>query len=258
MRRVAIYAVLLCAVQMLSAQIRIIPQERVLEAANPKSVTSPLRFSSEVVDFGTIDEMSGVWQGSVDVMNTGGDTIAITQVKSTCGCLQIGLPKRVLAPRESVKATLKYYPRGHAGRITQRVLLYTNVSEKYPSAIVQLRGVVTASADRSDDYPYTRGTLRLRQEEVHFGVAGRQVQRIACMNGGSTELRLAVDTLLTSRGVRVRFEPSILAPKQEGDMIVEYEPQRDIKEEKALKIYLKLPNVAPRYGVVEVRICDKE
>ena len=258
MCRVAIYAVLLCAVQMLSAQIRIIPQERILEAANPRSVSSSLRFSSEVVDFGTIDEMSGVWQGVVDVVNTGNDTIAITQVKSTCSCLQIGIPKRVLAPKESVKATLKYYPRGHAGRITQRVLLYSNVSAEYPSAIMQLRGVVTASADRSDDYPYTRGTLRLRQEEVRFDVAGRQVQRIACMNGGSTKLRLAVDTLLTSRGVRVRFEPSTLAPKQEGDIVVEYEPQQVIKGEKPLKIYLKLPDIAPRHSVIGVQIYDKE
>ena len=253
-----IAVIMLFVVQVLSAQIRIIPQERVLEVAAPKSIDSSLRFATEMVDFGTIDEMSGVWQGSAKVLNIGADTIAITQAKSTCGCLQVALPKRVLAPKESITVTLKYYPRGHAGRVLQRVLLYSNASEEHPSAILQLRGVVTASADRSDDYPYTRGTLRLRQEELRFEAVGRQVQRIACMNGGSTELRVAVDTLLTSRGLKVRFEPSILAPKQEGDMVVEYEPQQGVEAALPLKIYLKVPGVAPRNGVVKVQVCDKE
>lgn len=255
--RGVVAVVMLCVVQIVCAQIRIIPQERLLEAATPKSVESPLRFATETVDFGTIDEMSGVWQGSAELANIGSDTIALTQVKSTCGCLQVALPKRVLAPKESVAIALKYYPRGHAGRVLQRVLLYSNVSKEHPSAILQLRGVVTASADRSDDYPYTRGVLRLRQDTVRLS-GKREVQRIACMNGGSVELRVLVDTLLTSRGLKVRFEPAVLAPKQEGDMVVEYEPQGDAKVASPLRIYLKVPGVAPRNGVVRVQICDKE
>ena len=62
-------------VQSLSAQIRIIPQEKLLEAATPKTISSSLRFSSERVDFGTIDEMSGVWQGSAVLSNGGSDTV---------------------------------------------------------------------------------------------------------------------------------------------------------------------------------------
>jgi hypothetical protein len=250
--------VMLCAVQLLSAQIRIIPQDKLLEA-QPKAVeNSPLRFVTEDVSFGTIDEMSGVWQGSTTLVNRGAEPIAITQIKSTCGCLRAELPKRVLAPSESVKVALKYYPRGHAGRVSQRVLLYTNGSAEQPSAILHLRGVVTASADRSDDYPYCRGTLRLRQERVVFDGEGQQVLRIACMNGGSSELRPMVDTLLTSKVLRVWFEPSILAPKQEGDMMVEYRPNEVKEGAENLKIYLKLPNISPRQGVVEVLIEKKE
>ena len=257
MRRSSIFVVMLCAVQLLSAQIRIIPQAELLKAQPKAAENSPLRFQPTEVDFGTIDEMSGVWQGSAKLVNTGADTVAITQIKSTCGCLEAELPKRVVAPKESVKVALKYYPRGHAGRVAQRVLIYTNGATDRPASILQLKGLVTASEDRSDDYPYSRGTLRLRQDMVRFESEGRQVVRVACMNGGSTMLRPQIDTLLTYDGLLVRFEPTELAPKAEGYMVVTYTPTDKVAEGVAKRIYLKLPGVSPRHGVVEVLIGDK-
>lgn len=251
MRRVCVFVIMLWAVQLLSAQIRIIPQER-LEAANLQVQSSVLQFEPREVDFGTIEEMSGVWQGSASLVNRGADTIAITQIKSTCGCLKAEVQKRVLAPKERVAVNLKYYPRGHAGRVMQRVLLYTNGSNDRPSAILQLRGLVTASADRSDDYPYSRGTLRLRQERVQLQGEAKEVQRIACMNGGSVKLRPEVDAMLLPKGVQVRFEPAELAPKQEGDMVVEYVPQSATTEFVSFKIYINGLNVPPRQSAVEV------
>lgn len=246
--------IMLCAVQLLSAQIRIIPKEKLLEVAEPKAVASSLRFLVEQVNFGTIDEMSSAWQGRAMLTNVGTDTIVLSRIKTTCGCLRADVPTRVIAPKQSVAMTLKYYPRGHAGNVMQRVLVYAGSEVERPSAILQVRGVVTASADRSDDYPYTRGALRLRQEVVQFAGTEREVQRIACMNGGSTELRPVADTLLTSRGLKVRFEPQILAPKQEGDMVIEYLPKGVDSDNKGLKIYLKLPGVSPRNGIIEVTL----
>ena len=242
---------MLLSVQLLSAQIRIIPQDKLLEAANPKQVASPLRFAADKVTFGTIDEMSGVWQGSATLVNSGTDTIVITRIKSTCGCLKAELPKRLLAPNEAIKVALKYYPRGHAGMVRQRLFLYTAISEEHPSAIMELRGVVTASADRSDDYPYSRGVLRLRQDTVRLS-GEREVMRVAFMNGGSTELHLAVDTNLLPKGVKVRFEPSKVAPKGEGEMVVEFTPTTEKTPMRLGKIYIRGLSLPPRQSAIDV------
>ena len=242
---------MLCAAQLLSAQIRIIPQEKLL-AAEPKAAeNSSLQFATEEANFGTIDEMSGVWQGSAVATNIGTEPISITQIKSTCGCLKAEIPKRVLAPKESVKVALKYYPRGHAGRVLQRVLLYANGVTEQPSAILRLRGVVTASADRSDDYPYSRGVLRLRQDTVRLS-GEREVLRLAFMNGGSTELKLAVNANLLPKGMKVRFEPSKVAPKGEGEMVVEYVPTTEKSPAVFGKIYIEGLNLPPRQSVIDV------
>lgn len=255
MRRVAIYAVLICAACLASAQIRIIPREKLLEA-EPKAMASSLKALPETVDFGTIDEMSGVWQGSAEIVNQGAETIAITRIKSSCGCLQVELPKRVVAPKERVRVALKYYPRGHAGRVRQRVLLYTEASDEAPSVVLQVQGFVTASADRSDDYPYSRGVLRLRQERVQLQHEGRQVVRIACMNGGSTLLRPMVDAQLLPKGLKVHFEPSEFAPKQQGDMVVEYDGGGALQSGMPLHIYIKGLNLPPRQSKIEVVVED--
>ena len=184
--------------------------------------------------------------------NSGADTLVITQVKTTCGCLRAEVAKRLIAPYESVEVALKYYPRGHAGRVRQRVMVYTNISNERASALLTLTGEVIASADRSDDYPYTRGVLRLRQEMVRFSGV-REVQRIAIMNGGSTELRLEADVNLLPKGVKVRFEPSRLAPKGEGSMVVEYEPTaEEMPANFGRKIYIKGLNLPPRESAIEV------
>ena len=250
--RVTLAIILLCAMQLVSAQIRIISQDAVRKAANIEVAESSLQFARQSVDFGTIDEMSGVWQGSAMLKNMGADTIVISRIKTTCGCLQADASRRVIAPNQELVMTLKYYPRGHAGDVMQRVLVYADREVEKPSAILQVRGVVTASADRSDDYPYARGVLRLRQEVVQFTGSEHEVRRIACMNGGSTELRPKVNTLLTPSNLKIRFEPQTLAPKQEGDMVIEYLPNGDNGENKNLKIYLELPGVSPRNGVMEV------
>jgi hypothetical protein len=196
--------------------------------------------------------MSGVWQGSARLVNDGVDTVVVTRIKSTCGCFKVELPQKVLAPKEAITVTLKYYPRGHAGQVMQRAFVYTNLSDEKPSAVLRLQGLVTASADRSDDYPYARGTLRLRQEVVKLKGNGREIERIACMNGGSTVLRPTVDANFLPKWLSVRFEPAELAPKAEGDMVVEYLPQGDADAIKSCKLYIKGLNVPPRQSVIEV------
>ena len=242
---------MLCAVQMATAQIRIIPQERLREV-ELKAVASVLQFAPEKVDFGTIDELSEPWQGNARLVNNSDDTVAVTRIKSTCGCLRVEMTKRALAPKESAEVTLKYYPRGHAGRVSQRVLVYTSLSDDQPSAMLELRGVVTASADRSDDYPYTRGALRLRQEGVRFDGRVKQVERIACMNGGATELRPEVDGAFLPGGVNGYFEPATLAPKQEGSLVLEYSPTATMGAKEGAVAYIKGLGVPPRQSSIKI------
>ena len=129
--------------------------------------------------------------------------------------------------------------------------VFDKLDEK-PSAILAVGGLVTASEDRSDDYPYQRGVLRLRQERISLTATERQVVRIAVMNGGSTIIRPEADGMFLPSGVRVRFEPSQLKPKEQGDLVVEYVPQSETTAAKSFKIFVKGLNVPPRQSAIDV------
>jgi hypothetical protein len=72
------------------------------------------------------------------------------------------------------------------------------------------------------------------------------------MNGGSVELKLEVDANLLPKGVKVRFEPSRVAPKGQGEMVVEYEPTTETTPAKLGKIYIKGLNLPPRQSAIDV------
>lgn len=207
------------------AQIKIIPQSTIKEAANPTLVQgSNLVFDHNgTLSFGTIGEESGCWQGEIEWHTTNGKKASITRITSSCNCLEVVWSRRDNTASKSGKIGVKYYPKGHAGKVSQRLFIYTTLSDQNPSAIVKVVGEVTPSADRSGDYAYMMGTLRLRQKSVRVDNKGG-VERIAVMNSGSTPLHITHDAKMTLGGLKAYTQPATLQSDEEGDLIIEYAP----------------------------------
>lgn len=207
------------------AQIKIIPQSTIKEAANPTLVQgSNLEFAHNgTLSFGTIGEESGCWQGEIEWHTTDGKKASITRITSSCNCLEVVWSRRDNTASKSGKIGVKYYPKGHAGKVTQRLFIYTTLSDQRPSAMVKVVGEVTPSADRSGDYAYTMGTLRLRQKSVKMDSKGG-IGRVAVMNGGSTPLHITHDAKMTLGGVKAYTQPATIESGEEGDLIIEYAP----------------------------------
>lgn len=232
-------------------QIAIIPQEAVQRAANPQTLQgSTLSFENDgTLSFGTIGEDDAPWQGEISWRNTSGQKLSITRITTSCNCLVAEWDRKANTATTSGKVGVKYYPKGRAGGVCQRLFVYTTLSDSEPSAIVEVEGTVTHSTDRTGDYPHQMGTLRLRQKSVAFPAEGGTA-RIAIINGGSGALSIAHDEGLTTGGVRAYTEPARLATGQEGDLVIEYRP-----EQGALPtLYLKGINTAPRKRKVEITI----
>ena len=168
------------------AQIRIIPRAKIDSARNVATTDVGMRFvGGATLNFGTIAEDSGAWHGEIEWRNVGEKPITITRISTSCGCLK--------AESETIEPTARgrrnklqitYFPRGHAGEVSQRIFIYTDRSGQRPAAVVTLCGRVRATADRSGDYAESCGALLLGRKWVRFENEGVQTERIACMNGG--------------------------------------------------------------------------
>lgn len=247
---IGVFGALVASIDPAYGQLTIIPQEAVQRAANPKAHEgSTIRFAEGgTLSFGTISEDEPHWQGEIEWHNTTGKKISITRITTSCNCLVAEWDRKANTAKSSGKVRVKYYPKGHAGEVHQRLFVYTTLSESEPSAIVDVVGTVTHSTDRGGDYPHAMGTLRLRQRGVTLPKEGGTA-RIAILNGGSTPLRVTHDGTLTMGGLRAYTEPTTLSAGEEGDLVVEYCP-----DGAPAMLFLVGINTPPRGRKVEITI----
>lgn len=244
------------AVATAEAQIRLIPQAKVDSARNVATEQVGMAFERTTIDFGELPEEGGAWHGVVRWQNTEREQITIIRITTSCGCLQVENDRSTVEAGGRGELRLTYHPKGHAGRVSQRIFVYTDRSGRRPAAVLTLQGVVRAAADRSGDYPHSRGELLLRQTWVRFAGEGVQTERIACMNGGAKPLKISADTLLSSPEIEVRTEPSILQAGEAGDLVITYTPRASehstMPHGMRPRLFLEGLEVAPRERAIEV------
>ena len=224
-----------------SAQIKLISREQLDSVANPHTIEGEniLFEGGNICWFGTISEDVGKWEKRLVWSNASNQTLVVTRVTTTCSCLQAVADKGAVEQGEKSAIRIAYYPKGHPGKVEQRLFVYTSLSSSRPTAIVTLKGEVTPSADHSDDYPFHRGELRLRRDSLRLKGDRVQTERIACLNSGKRAMRLTADTLLSSRGVSLHTEPEVLSAGGEGDLVVTYRPEKSARRPEQLKLYIK-------------------
>lgn len=122
---------------------------------NPTIPVSALRFNPPSVDFGEVF-VNQTCSRTVDVENTGDQTINITNVKGTCGCLKADMPTMSIAPGKSEKCNI--FITGVAGRRTLSVTVTTSENvQTMPilSVLVQVKQIFSV-----EPQTISFGTLR--------------------------------------------------------------------------------------------------
>lgn len=232
------------------AQIRIIPQEVVQEAATPSKIENVgiAIEGGEVIDLGTIGEGDQPRTFSVVWRNDSGRSAAITRIRSGCGCLVADYDKRAIENGAKGRITLTFNPKGRIGEVQYHIYLYTTLADTNPSAVIKVVGKVDGKNGEDPKWPHQIGTLQLRTKQVS---AEDRVSRIAVRNGGSTPLVIKHDARLSTRGIKAYTEPQVLHPTEEGFLVVEM-PNEGLKEGPAM-LFLGGVNAPPRERMIEIK-----
>ena len=251
--RVAIVALVwaMCVpTSLLRAQLPTIPRE-VREAAMPTTLEGEwMLFEGGVThSFDTISEDDASWQTKLHWKSKDGKRLTITRIQSSCGCLVAKWDKRLGVNVSQGEIDVIYYPKGHAGKVNQRLFVYTSLSDEKPTAIVTIVGKVSPSLDRSGDYPHSIGSLGLRQRSAVVPERGGEA-RIAVMNCGSTPLRITHDKRISTPNLTAHTEPEVLEGGAEGDLVICYDA--DVSE--GLMLHLAGVNIPPRERKIDVTI----
>ena len=175
----------------LCGQIRIVPRAKLDSLAHPATAdgAQAMRFERTQIDAGHIGEDDTPPSYTFKWHNEGTAPLIITRVQTTCGCAAATYGRQPVRTGGEGTVTVTYHPKGHPGSFDRRIFVYTQLSDKMPTAILHLTGTVIASELTDGDYPYAMGTLRLKQQSVRFAREGLQSERIECRQSHAATLR---------------------------------------------------------------------
>lgn len=149
---------------------------------------------------------------------------------------------------------------GTSGVFDRRIFVYTQLSDKEPTAILSLRGAVTASVRTDDDYPHAMGALRLKQQTVRFGRTDKvQSERIECLNAGDKPLTPLCDEGFAATGLSFACEPATLAPRRKRRSgVVRFDPAKAPQPLRRTPLPVGGPDVPPSQRMLWIEFGETE
>ena len=156
-----------------SAQMRIIPREKVEAVSNPRlsADSASLAFETRHIVAEPMTEDDAPETFIYRFENVGDKEVDIIRLVSTCSCASATCSVKSVAPGASAEISVKYYPKGHPGRFERKVFVYTQEGNT-PAAVLRLSVNVASGSDRSVEWPFQMGGIRLRRNEVTFAQEG--------------------------------------------------------------------------------------
>ncbi len=185
-----------------------------------------LHFESQRIDTGVIGEDDAPKSYTFRWCNQGKKTLVVTRVETSCGCARAAFSKAPVAPGGHAEITVAYHPKGHPGYFQRRIFVYTQLSDKQPSAVLELTGRVTPSVLPTAAYPYVMGPLRLKQQAVRISGIRVQTERIECLNAGEQPLTIRADSRLLPAYLRFECDPEVIEPGKKADLVIRFDPAK--------------------------------
>ena len=236
-------------------QIRTVSRALLDSLANPGLApgSKAMAFERTRIDTGEIDEDGGPKSYTFQWRNTGDEPLVITHVKSTCGCAVATYDRQPVNPGQDGNVVVTYHPKGHPGHFLRKIFLFTQLAANAPTAILELSGQVIPSTRPTYAYPYAKGSLLFKQQEIHFDGTELRTERIECLNAGDATLRVKVDKQLLPPCIEAEFLPEELKAGELGELTVRFEPSAG-RAPQRVPLILQGLGLSPGQSSITIRI----
>ena len=240
------------AAALATAQMRIIPRERVEEVSNPRlsADSASLAFDVTNIVADPMNEDDAPVNFVYTFTNVGKESLEIVRLVSTCSCATATCPVKAVEPGASAEINVRYNPKGHPGRFERKIFVYTQEGNN-PAATLKLSVDVSNGSDSSTMWPIQMGGIRLRNTEVTFTLGRKAVEKISFINLTGKTLKLECEEMFLPDCLT--FSSSPVEHGAEGVMTITYDPTRPALRDKT-NIILKGLGLPPSKSSITIRI----
>ncbi len=155
-------------------------------SAQPKRLATVVMDKTEY-DFGKVLEKNGKTSRVITLTNKGSKPVAISDVRTSCGCAAPTFTKQAIRPGQTGKVTITYDPYNKVGNFSKDIYILLNDGKNYVET--KIRGeVVPFLHPVTEDHPYAFGRgLYMGLKLLPFANQGVGVRQ-------TVQLRIANDT----------------------------------------------------------------
>ena len=186
-----------------------------------------LEFFKESHDFGEIEEEGGHAEYIFNFVNTGDQSIQITDVKASCGCTTPGWTKEETAPRDSGFVRVRFNPRNRPGRFTKSLRISSTQTSE--NKVLYISGFVKPkSKSILEELPVNTGDLRIKYRSLNMGKMTTEKvvdKEFDVYNAGNDSLQLQYQLMQVPDHIKLTLKPTILSSKEKGVLKVSFDPK---------------------------------
>ena len=240
------------AAALATAQMRIIPRERVEEVSNPRLSEDSASVAFDVMHIiaDPMNEDDAPKNFIYTFKNVGKESLEIARLVSTCSCATATCPVRHVAPGESAQINVRYNPKGHPGRFERKIFVYTQAGNN-PAAVLKLSVDVSNGADHAVLWPVQMGGIRLRTTEVTIDKDKKSVEPVSFINLTGKTLKLECEEMFLPECLT--FFSETVENGCEGTIQIAYDPTKPGARE-SLNLILKGLGLPPSRSSITIRI----
>lgn len=240
-----------------SAQMRIIPREKIEKVTDPRlsSDSASLDFETRHIVAEPMNEDDAPSTYVFRFTNIGKKPLKIDRLVSTCSCAAASADRMDIKPGEKGEISVRYNPKGHPGRFERRVFVYTSGGDD-PAAVLKLTVMVENGSDLSGLWPVQMGSIRLRRATVDFAREHKAVEKLRFLNLSGKPLRLQCENAFLPECLSFRTEPEVVEDGKEGEIIITYDPSVPGAREQ-MGVILKGLGVPPSRSTIRIN-CHSE
>ena len=233
-----------------SAQMRIIPRDKVEAVSNPRlsADSATVLFDTKHIIADPMNEDDAPKNFTYTFKNVGEKTVEIVRLVSTCSCATATCSVKTVEPGASAKINVRYNPKGHPGSFERRVFVYTQEGNR-PAAVLRLSVNVSNGADHATLWPIQMGGIRLRTTEVTFTQGKKSVETISFLNLSGRTLKMECETAFLP--ACLTFSSEEVPNGSEGSMQISYDPTKP-GERETFKLILKGLGLPPSKSTITV------
>lgn len=176
------------------------------------TATPVLRWLRTTYDFGAFDESLGVVECVFEGVNDGDEPLVTYNVRANCGCTVPHYDKHPVAPGDTLRIKVGFNAVGRPGKFEKSVTVTTN-AEPAKSTLYIEGTVIGTSETLRTRYPFSSGSLKLRQNHLNYGDVAKGNSRSLYIEGYNQSKSPVVPCITGAPSyIDVTVKPDTVAP----------------------------------------------